>query len=87
MKLKTIIWTLLVTKDEFPFKNELDYPIKPLKYVSFFNNFCDAFIIGLFKIFLVMSQTPGEGTLSKVLFDVLWEKRGVSLACGRGPSE
>ena len=36
---KTIIGTLLVTKKEFTFKNELDYQIKPLKPVFFFNNF------------------------------------------------
>ena len=34
----------------------------------------------LFKIFLVMEQTPGEGTLSKVFFDVLGVRWGVSLA-------
>ena len=38
-KLKPITWTLLVTKNEFPFKNELDYQKKPLKHVFFFNNF------------------------------------------------
>ena len=38
--------------------------------------YLDALIIELFKICLVMVQTPGEGTLSKVLFDesmVRWE--------------
>ena len=38
-KLNIIIWTFLVTKIEFAFKNELDYQIKPLKPVFFFNNF------------------------------------------------
>ena len=38
-KLKTIIGTILVTKKEFPFKNELDYQIKSLKTVFSFNNF------------------------------------------------
>ena len=38
-KLKPITWTLLVTKNEFRFKSELDYQIKPLKHVFFFNNF------------------------------------------------
>ena len=38
-KLKIIIWTFLVTKNEFTFKNELDYQIKPLKPVFFFNKF------------------------------------------------
>ena len=36
---KTTIWTLFVTKNEFSFKNELDYQAKPLKPVFFFNNF------------------------------------------------
>ena len=39
----------------------------------------------LFKICLVMDQTPGEGTLSKVFLDVLGVRWGVSLAWG--PSE
>ena len=30
---------ILLTKSEFPFKNELDYKIKPVKPVFFFNNF------------------------------------------------
>ena len=30
---------ILLTKSEFPFKNELDYQIKPVKPVFFFNNF------------------------------------------------
>ena len=34
-----MIWTFLVTTSEFPFKNELDYQIKPLKPVFFFNEF------------------------------------------------
>ena len=39
-QIKTIIWTHLLAKSEFPFKNELDYyQIKPLKPVFFFNNF------------------------------------------------
>ena len=38
-KLKIIIWTLLVTKNEFPFKNELYYQIKSLRPVFFLNNF------------------------------------------------
>ena len=29
-KLKTIIWTFLVTKSKFLFKNESDYQIDPL---------------------------------------------------------
>ena len=37
--LKTIIWTLLLTENEFPFKNELDYKINSLKSVLFFNSF------------------------------------------------
>ena len=42
-KLKAIIWTLLLTKSEFTFKNELDYyQVKPLKPVFFVNNFSDA---------------------------------------------
>ena len=39
----------------------------------------------LLKICLVMDQTLGEGTLSKVFFDVLGVRWGVSL--GWGPSE
>ena len=45
----------------------------------------DAFKMELLKICLVMDQTPGEGTLSKVFFDVLGVRWGVSLAWG--PSE
>ena len=37
-KLETIIWTFVLPKIEFPSKNELDYQIKPLKPVFFFNN-------------------------------------------------
>ena len=33
------MWALLVTKSKFPFKNELDDQIKPLKPAIFFNNF------------------------------------------------
>ena len=39
-----------------------------------------ALIVELFKICLVMDQTPGEGTLSKVFFDVSMVRWGVSLA-------
>ena len=45
----------------------------------------DAWIMELFKICLVMDQTPGQGTLSKVFFDVLGVRWGVSLVWG--PSE
>ena len=38
---KRIICALLVTKNEFTFKNELDYQLKPLKPVFRFNNFSD----------------------------------------------
>ena len=40
----------------------------------------DDLIIELFYICLVMGQTPGEGTLSKVFFDVLRGRRRVTLA-------
>ena len=72
-KLKTTIRTLLVIKNEFPFKNELDCQIKPLNPVFVLITsvvtctLCfDAWIMELFKICLVMDQTPGQGTLSKV---------------------
>ena len=45
----------------------------------------DASIMELFKTCLVMDQTPGQGTLSKMFFDVLGVRWGVSLAWG--PSE
>ena len=76
-----------ITKSEFSLKNELDYKIKPLKSVFFFNNFSgvlyfvfDALIIELFKICLVMSKNSGKSTLSKVYFDVSRVRWGVSLA-------
>ena len=47
--------------------------------------YVDALIIDLFKICLVMVQTPGEGALSKVFFDVSRGRWGVSFAWG--PSE
>ena len=40
----------------------------------------DDLIIELFQICLVMAQTPGEGTLSKVFFDVSRVRWGVTLA-------
>ena len=44
----------------------------------------DAFIIELFKICLVISQNPGEGTLSKVFSDVPSVcKVGSLFTCGR----
>ena len=85
-KLKTIIWTLLVTKTEFPFKNQLDYQIKPLKPVLFYITsvvsctlYFDALVIELFKICLVMGQSSGEGTLLKVAFNVSRVRWRVSL--------
>ena len=44
----------------------------------------NALIIELFKICLVMGKNSGEGTLSKVLFDVSRVRWGVSLAWGPG---
>ena len=85
-KLETIIWTLLVTKIEFPFKNKLDYQIKPLKPVLFYITlvvsctlYFDALVIELFKICLVMGQNSEEGTLLKVAFNVSRVTWGVSL--------
>ena len=76
-KQKTIICALFVTKNELPFKNELDYQIKPLKPAFFLITsvvtctlYFGALIIGLFKICLVIDQTPGMGRLSNVFFDL-----------------
>ena len=67
-KLK-IVWKPLETKNQFSFKNKLDYQIKPLKLVFFFNNFSgELYFVELFKICVVMDQSPREGTLSKMLF-------------------
>ena len=44
----------------------------------------NALIIELFKICLVIGKNSGEGTLSKVLFDVSRVRWGVSLAWGPG---
>ena len=68
-------------------KNELDYQIKPLKLVFFFNKFSgvlyfvfsDALITELVKIFLLMGKNSGEGKLSEVFFDVSRVRWGVSL--------
>ena len=37
-KLETIIWTFVLPKIEFPSRSELDYQIKLLNPVFFFNN-------------------------------------------------
>ena len=42
----------------------------------------DALIIELSKTYLVMGKNSGEGTLSKVFFDVSGVRWGVSLAWG-----
>ena len=71
------MWTLLVTKTEFPFKNELDYQIKPLKPAIFLDNFSgDLYFVFLCLYYralqdlLAIGQNSGEETLSKIFFDV-----------------
>ena len=44
----------------------------------------DALIVEFFKICLAMGQTPGEGTHSKVFFEVSMVRRGNFLAWGPG---
>ena len=81
-----MIWTLLVTKTECPFKNELGYQIKPLKPIFFkitsvssCTLYFDALITELFKICLVVDKNSREGIIPVVFFDVSRMKWGVSL--------